>query len=1407
MILKNQLFRNMEFNKTTLVAFVMAFLISFAMTAKENVPNPNASNKLSYPKIAAGCSPSSSQTDLDVNNVRATILGGGDMWWNLSDAQYEIPKGGGINSLFAGSLWIGGVDAGGQLKVAAMTYRQGGNDFWPGPLDVATATITPEECTKWDKHFKINRADVEEYVARFGVDPTYTDDMIPSSITDWPAHGNGAQDHFLAPFFDANGNGFYEPYDGDYPDYNITGDNDNASLYGDQTLFWIFNDKGNIHSETEADPIGLEIHAQAFGFTADNEINDMTFYNYKIINRSTLPLTDVYFGQWVDPDLGYYLDDYVGCDVNLGLGICYNGDAEDEGAQGYGFNPPAVGVDFFQGPLADENDGIDNDRDGDIDEPGEQIIMSKFVYYNNDFTVRGNPENGTHIYNYLRGIWKDNVPMTYGGDGKGSGPGATNELCNFMFPGVSDPDFPNQEWSEVTANNLPADRRFLQSAGPFTLEPGAVNTITTGVVWARANAGGNTASVGLVKVYDREAQALFDNNFDILNGPDAPDLTIRELDKELIISLTNSTSSNNYQEAYEEKDPYITLAANVDKQNYEFQGYLVYQLKDATVSVTDLDNPDKARLVFRSDIKDGVEGIVNQYLDPIMNVYSPIEEIPAVLASGVAGAVDGGVEHSFRVTDDKFALGSPTLVNHKTYYYMSIAYGFNEAEINAHPYDVNNPMYDGRNQPYIAGRRNIQTYTAIPHHIDPENGGTVLGSSYGDGVRITRIEGTGNGGNSSELTDSTVLDILSDGKSLFPEYKNGKGPITVSVVDPMKIRAEDYTIKLEDPIETQNIVTSYGKWTVMKGEQTLISSTKPIDVGVEQLFPNEGFSIKINQVNNPATDPANNLDNGFISGTIEFDDPYDKWLTGVPDLDEPFLYGLDWIRAGSYEDEDYAEYNDYFPDEDPNGIYETAVEQTITINVFGGFEVSGGTWAPYRFASHFNSGPGQPYYTSFPYSSAQSLSSVDVVFTSNQDEWTRCAIVEAQDNQSLSQGNQVKLGLRSHPSVDKNGDPDNSGTFGMGWFPGYVINLETGERLNIIFSEDSWLAGENGRDMKWNPTSNLVTEDFPFYSASSGTFSGGSYLLGGKHFIYVMGGDASVMAEDDYIEYDLSPSYDEGAWIYHRLSDTSSSSYEATIAGVFQHATWVGAPLLSSGNFSLFGKGQSNTARVKLRVNSSYNPYVNVDESQILNQDDNLVIGNTYFVADNNIQPHNYKLQLTRPKVYGGKKITHDGNDYQVGETFVATTSSFSGSSKARVIGDLPVNNFDPMYQFNTSDLISERGNSETAVNALDLINVVPNPYYGYSKYETSQLDNRIKVTNLPKKATVRIYTVSGTLVKTIKKSDDLTSVDWDLKNDFGIPIASGLYIIHVRTMIDGKEENKILKWFGVLRPIDLDTF
>ena len=169
-----------------------------------------------------------------------------------------------------------------------------------------------------------------------------------------------------------------------------------------------------------------------------------------------------------------------------------------------------------------------------------------------------------------------------------------------------------------------------------------------------------------------------------------------------------------------------------------------------------------------------------------------------------------------------------------------------------------------------------------------------------------------------------------------------------------------------------------------------------------------------------------------------------------------------------------------------------------------------------------------------------------------------------------------------------------------------------------------------------------------------------------------------------------------------------------------------------------------------------------------------------------------------------GANINHNGTSYAPGDTFTASSTSFSGSNNARVISPIPENGFSAMYRFSTDDIVAEKGDHKTAVNALDMINVVPNPYYAYSTYETSQLDNRIKITNLPKRATISIYTVSGTLVKQIKKNDKMTSVDWDLKNTFGIPVASGLYVIHVDAKGVGE---KVLKWFGVMRPIDLDTF
>jgi len=52
-----------------------------------------------------------------------------------------------------------------------------------------------------------------------------------------------------------------------------------------------------------------------------------------------------------------------------------------------------------------------------------------------------------------------------------------------------------------------------------------------------------------------------------------------------------------------------------------------------------------------------------------------------------------------------------------------------------------------------------------------------------------------------------------------------------------------------------------------------------------------------------------------------------------------------------------------------------------------------------------------------------------------------------------------------------------------------------------------------------------------------------------------------------------------------------------------------------------------------------------------------------------------------------------------------------------------------------------------------------------------------VTFTRLTLDATVRIYTISGELVRTIKKSSNMDSVGWDLRNDGGRQVASGLYL------------------------------
>src|SRR5690606_17459866 len=129
------------------------------------------------------------------------------------------------------------------LKVAAMTYRQNGIDFYPGPLDTINASTDAPICATYDQMFQVTRAEVEAFVE--------DNSNITTNIASWPGNGDVSLYHGrrLAPFVDVNFDGFYEFSFKQKTAYEIQNraEKDNlgfckTKLFGDYTMFWVFND-------------------------------------------------------------------------------------------------------------------------------------------------------------------------------------------------------------------------------------------------------------------------------------------------------------------------------------------------------------------------------------------------------------------------------------------------------------------------------------------------------------------------------------------------------------------------------------------------------------------------------------------------------------------------------------------------------------------------------------------------------------------------------------------------------------------------------------------------------------------------------------------------------------------------------------------------------------------------------------------------------------------------------------------------------------------------------------------------------------------------------------------------------------------------------------------------------------
>jgi hypothetical protein len=96
---------------------------------------------------------------------------------------------------------------------------------------------------------------------------------------------------------------------------------------------------------------------------------------------------------------------------------------------------------------------------------------------------------------------------------------------------------------------------------------------------------------------------------------------------------------------------------------------------------------------------------------------------------------------------------------------------------------------------------------------------------------------------------------------------------------------------------------------------------------------------------------------------------------------------------------------------------------------------------------------------------------------------------------------------------------------------------------------------------------------------------------------------------------------------------------------------------------------------------------------------------------------------------------------------------------------------------------------SVTTDDDLARIHTVPDPYYVTNAMEITTNRKVLKFVNLPPKAIIRIYSLSGVLVNVIEHNDPMGGgeTSWNLRNRNNQFVASGVYFYHVET-VDGKE-------------------
>lgn len=474
------------------------------------------------------------------------------------------------SAIYAAGLWIGAQDvATGDTLICLAEYSE---EYVPGPM--ANGTF-------------------QEDNSSFRVYKLYSDSLADNPNDDynnWPANQG-------AP----------------------VNDDGTPAMIGDQMLWTVYND-GDVSAHTnnsgKTDPLGIEVQQTVFGFDRTGSLANIVFLRFKVMNKGTKDLKETYVSLWSDPDLGDAGDDLDGCDTILSLGYVYNGD-NDDGT--YGSKAPAVGFDFFQGPLIETGDMADTAIMWDQKWPGFQNMgMTAFAKYINGT----DPQNKTETYNYMQGLSPDGSDYT-----DDQGVVTTFHFAGDPVTGTGSLDFD------------PADRRFMVTTGPFDFAVGDSTEILAAIVIGQGS--DRLSSITLMKEIDASAQRIYESGFNPPPPPAKPEVTVVELDEHIVLTWTD--------------------ISEIENGAYPYEGYTVYQGEGPSGPWTLLDN---------FDLDNDVSVVVDTFFNSTTGAPFPVV---------VKDGKNTGLQHYYSITGDVFSGNS--LRNNTTYYFKVEAYSVDQTKL------------------------------------------------------------------------------------------------------------------------------------------------------------------------------------------------------------------------------------------------------------------------------------------------------------------------------------------------------------------------------------------------------------------------------------------------------------------------------------------------------------------------------------------------------------------------------------------------------------------------------------------------------------------------------------------------------------------------------------------------------